>query len=291
MLYSISTARFFLLIAFSLIYAIFDVFNKRNVPNKFVYFSIIIGILATLSYYPDLRMLGISFLIASIIGSMGYILYKKGVLGGGDVFEFMLISLIIPLQPRPLLINMPQYALPFVLSVFIVTGYVSFMAIAFYYLLLVKNPEIEKRIKPDRKPALVSSAFLTMYVLLIYVMGMINGFSSSAILLIALVAIPSSIVLAYEKLINARMVSMMLPEKLEEGDMIAVNMMNGDESAYFSKRYSHFGRLATNELISEMKNEKKKLPVYSNAPPLALFTFAGVILALLFGNVLLYFLL
>ncbi len=289
--YSIGIARMLILLALALAYAIFDVFNKRNVPNKFVYFSVVIGIIATLAYYPDVYIMGVSALIAAIIGSLGYIIYRKGILGAGDVFEFILISLFIPLQPMPLLVNMPQFYLPFILSVFVVTGYVSFISIAFYYLLFVRNPEMERRMEGGRKSAIISSAFLTMYVLLIYVMGRINGFSSSAVLLIALVAIPSSIVLAYEKLINARMVAMIIPGKLEDGDMIAVNMMNREESNYFTKHYKGFGRLATHALVKDMKHEKKKLPVYRNAPPLALFMFAGVILALLFGNVLLFFLL
>lgn len=291
LIYAVGAIRIIILLVLAFIYAMFDVFNKRNVPNSFVYLTVALGVIATLLYYPDISVIGISALVAIIIGSLGYILYRKGILGGGDIFEFIVISLFIPIQTNPILNSMPQFNMPFILSVFISTGYVSFISIMLYYLVFVRNPEMEKRIKEGREPALISTALLIMYALLIYAMVIINGFSSSAVFLIALVAVPSSVILAYEKVINARMVAMIPPNKLEEGDMIAMNMMDSKEIRYFSKASKHFGRLATSEMIKDLKHEKKELTVYRNAPPLALFTFAGVLLSLLFGNVLLYFIL
>lgn len=112
--------RAVILLAIALVYAIYDLFNKRNVPDSFVYASAIIALLVTFTY--SIGTIGISILIATVIGSIGYVLYRAGILGAGDFFEFMAISLIFPYQPAPLIVGIGQLNIPFILSIFIATG-------------------------------------------------------------------------------------------------------------------------------------------------------------------------
>ena len=88
--------------------------------------------------------------------------------------------------------------------------------------------------------------------------------------------------------ITSRMVQVVYPHQLDEGDIIAFNMMTNKEKKHFSSKYSGFGRLATKSLINKMRKEKAKLPVYRDAAPLAVFIAIGAAISLLFGNIILY---
>ena len=83
------------------------------------------------------------------------------------------------------------------------------------------------------------------------------------------------------------MVARVYTRQLEDGDIIAFNMMSASEKKYFSK-YRGFERLATAELIGRLRNARRKLPVYKNAAPLAVFILIGVVASLLFGNIVLF---
>ncbi|MEM3638829.1 MAG: hypothetical protein QXW90_02365, partial [Candidatus Micrarchaeaceae archaeon] len=61
--------RIAILIVITLIYALFDVYNKRNVPDAFVYSGLAIGVVATLTY--GLSIAFTSILIALGIGGIG----------------------------------------------------------------------------------------------------------------------------------------------------------------------------------------------------------------------------
>ena len=126
-----------------------------------------------------------------------------------------------------------------------------------------------------------------LYVALFMFIYYFYGFSIDRIALIMLVAIPSAVTLVFEEEITSRMVSKIYPRQLDEGDIIAFNMLSVREIRYFSK-YKGFGRLATKKLIDNMRNVKAKLPVYRNAAPLAVFILIGMILSLLLGNIVLF---
>lgn len=279
------------LLVITLIYAAFDVFNKRNIPDAFVYAACLLALIITFTY--DINTVYISLAITIFISAIGYIIYRKGLLGAGDVFEFITISLIFPLQPQPLIQSSLQFQLPqvfsaFVFSVFIVSGYVSAITIIIYYLLFAKKTELEKKVSIEKRKIILGISLLTAYLFLIYALNAVISLNIPTVVLLLLIAIPSSIMIIYEKLINARMLGMVYPKALMDGDMIAVNFMSGNDIRYFRKKSKSFGRLATNKLISEIKNVKKKIPVYRNAAPLALFILIGVIVALVFGNIIAY---
>ena len=84
------------------------------------------------------------------------------------------------------------------------------------------------------------------------------------------------------------MVRNVYPSQLEDEDIIAVYVMNEKDLRYFNSLSKSFGRLTTRKLMQDLKGVRKKLPVYKNAVPLALFTLIGGVISLLFGNVLLY---
>ncbi|MCW6160352.1 MAG: hypothetical protein LVQ95_04685 [Candidatus Micrarchaeales archaeon] len=276
-------------IVIALIYMLFDLFNRRNVPSVFAYATIGLGTVFTI-FYLNITTIAVSAAIAIVIGALGYLVYRAGQLGGADVIEFAAISLILPIQPVPYLSSIFQFNLPFIISTFIATGVVALAMIPLYYLPLASSTAKKglwgcvKR-SDIMKGAILAAAYLAFLVFLAF------GTPASTIgLILVLVVMLSSIVtMTFEKPITDSMVEYIKVDKLEEGDMIALNLMSVKEIREMKRKVKGFDRLATMKIINEMKGKRisKRLPVYRKAMPLALPIFIGIILSLLFGNLLL----
>jgi len=272
------------LAAVTIIYAAFDVFNKRNVPNVFAYASVALGLAVTFAF--DFGVLTFSLAMALAVGAVGYAIYRMGFWGAGDFFELVAVSLLLPVQQVPLLLpQADQLGLPFVLSVFIATGLAAIWAVPIYYLLLDRRARVKYGV--SKRQIALGALMLATYVVLFILICNLYGFSPLRLAILLSIAVPSSIAIVFEEKITAGMIRPIFPRELEEGDMIAVNMMSGKEASRLSKRYKNFGRLVTRKFIEEIKGAKEKLPVYRNAAPLALFIMIGVAVSVLFGNLIL----
>lgn len=270
------------LLAIALLYSAFDLFNKRNVPDVFAYASIGVGLVITFAF--NQSDLAFSLLVALTVGGIGYVVYRMGLWGAGDYFELVAISLIFPVQPAPVLASIEQLGLPFILSVFVATGFAAIWIVPIYYLLFTKK---RWENTPDAKHVVYGISLFILYLMLLFFVYYFYGFSIGRLALIMVVAVPSALTLIFEEEITSRMVERIYPRELDEGDIIAFNMMNRKEMRYFAK-YAGFGRLATRGLIYRIRNARMTLPVYKNAAPLAIFILIGIIISLFFGNVVLF---
>jgi len=267
--------RVLVLLAFAALYAYFDIFNKRSIPNSFAYLSIVVGIIFTL-FYP-FKTLELSLLIAVFVVAIGYVLYKAGFLGLGDGLELAFVSLMLPIQPTPLL-NIPQLGLPFVLSVFISSGIVAIIALPIYYML---NSKLELKKESILRASVVFISYLLLLMLVYLLLGHIALVPTVFIIIIAFF---SALIFLFEASLNERMITWVYPNKLGEDDIIAINLMSKKDIMFFKSRYPSFGRLADKKEIAALKNIKKKIPVYTNAIPFSAFILAGIILSLFIGD-------
>jgi Flp pilus assembly protein protease CpaA len=275
-----------LLFIVALAYAAFDVFNKRNVPNLFVYGSIVLGIAVAIVYsYSMLLIVGI---MAVVVLALGYVVYKFGYLGAGDVAEFMFVVLAMPIQQQPLLFGPQQFGMPFILSVFVAAGYSASLFVPIYY--LWPRKENKKSFTPSRRGIISGGLLFLAYLLLMAALWFVVKIHLNliAIILILMVAISSAIMLIYEKKIYMGMVAFIYPNELEEEDMIAINMMDEDDLNFFKSKMPDFGRLVTTAELKVIHDIKRKVPVYRNSVPFALFLFIGIVISLAFGNIVLY---
>jgi hypothetical protein len=271
---------FAILLVIASVYAIFDVFNKRNIPNVFVYASLIVAFGITLTY--GIGTIEYSILIAAVSAILGYLLYKKGFIGGGDIVEFIAISLILPIQPATATYAAINVQTPFIISVLLAAGYVVSLYIPIYY--LRKTP---KKLHMDRNRMLSGTVLLLSYAVLIAVMYLLSYINAVGVALLGIIGIASFLIIIFESSIYWGMVSMLMPKELEPGDMIATNLMDKKDLAYFKNKSKNFNRLVTKKLLSEIRGVKKKIPVYRNSVPFALFILIGIIISLLFGNLML----
>lgn len=280
-----SLVKISVVLAVAVIYAIFDVFNKRNVPDVVVYATIIIGIGMAVLY--NYSIIWVDFGVAIIISLIGFVIYRSGFLGGGDVLELAFVSLVIPLQLTPTYIGIYQFGVPFVVSVIIAAGYTALMFMPIYYLLVKRILAGKKLTVPGRRSIVLGAVLLIAYIAFVALFSYISNLSTVAVALILVLAAVSFITLIFEKDMYAGMTSMIYPHGLEGGDMIAINLMSKDDISYFRKRYAGFGRLATSQMVKKLGSVKKKLPVYRDSVPFSLFILLGVIISLAVGNLIL----
>ncbi len=271
-----------ILLLVSLAYAMFDVFNRRNVPNTFVYATVILGFIVAIAF--NYNVLTTMFGIVAVVAVFGWILYKSGLLGGGDVMEFIFISLVFPIQNIPYVTSLPQFNFPFIISVLIASGYAALIYIPIYYIAVKRNC---KPSKPNGKDVRSGLLILASYIIFIFFIYLTFGLRIDGIILIVLLAGASALTVIYEKDVYRGMVEFIYPKMLEEGDMIATNMMSNTQKKRFEGIRS-FGRLATGKLINDTKNIKIKIPVYRDSVPFALFIFIGVVISLVLGNLILF---
>ena len=118
----------------ALIYLLFDVFNKRNVPGAFAYFTLGYGFVLTVLYF-NMSQILVSSAIALVILGIGYAIYKAGQIGAADIIELAAISLMLPMQQAPVLFSSAaQFSLPFILSVMVAAGMAAIIIVPAYYL-------------------------------------------------------------------------------------------------------------------------------------------------------------
>lgn len=278
------TIRILVVLAITLIYAIYDVFNNREVPDLFVYASLVIGIVMLLTY--NFQEIFWGLLVAAIVFALGYALYRGGWLGAGDFLEFVFIAIALPTAITPLYSSTPQFSSPFIFSVFLGAGYAVTVFLPVYYLLFTKKSSDERQHLRNYSPRyMLGLSVLLLYAGLILLLSQLVTYTLTSIIVIELLAVPSSLILIYEKAIYYRMVSFVYPRELQREDMIAVNLMSKEEIGYYRQRTRSFGRLVTKSILERIKTGKLKIPVYRNSVPFALFIFIGTVISLLIGNI------
>ena len=284
------------LLAVGLVYMLFDVFNNRNVPSLFAYAALGYGLVLTLLYL-NVRTIAISLAVSAAVLGLGYVVYRMGQVGAGDILEFAALSLILPIQPAPLISGapgaltvMPQLGIPFIVSLFIGTGVVALVAVPLYY--------IPKARRMSRKPISsmvdrkdIAKAFFVGLAWLMFAafLILVVGASAYGIVLLALIMLGSVAVIVYEKPITDSMVDMVDVSGFEEGDIVAFNLMTQRRISSVKKRVRSFDRLVTGRMLDEMRRKRvrERFPVYKRAIPLAVPIFFGIVISIMLGNVIL----
>ncbi|MDE1868509.1 MAG: hypothetical protein KGH60_00885 [Candidatus Micrarchaeota archaeon] len=274
------------------VYTLFDILNKRNVPEVFAYGTLAFGAVLTVLYL-DFNSILVSTAIALVVLGLGYLVYRIGQIGAADIIEFAAISLILPFQAMPYLGNLQQFGLPFVLSVLVSSGIVALAMVPLYYL-----PRARRILKMpitsyiDNRGLFKATLITIVYALFVAFLGLDFGTGIAGLTIIAVLLVCSSIVMLFEKPIANAMVEMVPVSKFDEGDIIALNLMSKTDVLAMKRKVKGFDRLVTLKLLQQMRAKRiaAKFPVYKKAMPLALPIFIGIVISLLFGNIILYLL-
>ena len=277
-------------LAIALIYMLFDLFNKRNVPSIFAYATLAYGFVLTLLYASILSLISIA--VALLVLGFGYLIYKMGQIGAADIIEFAAISLVLPIQPMPWLVSLNQLGLPFILSILIGSGVAALIIAPTYYLLFSKNRGTKSSIMRgiNSKSIFKSAMVILAYAVFLVFLRLTIGLSAYAFALLAVLAFFSGLIVLFESSIASAMIKYVRVSSFEEGDIIALNLMDQKEVSRLKARVKSLDRLVTQRLIKELKSKriKERFPVYKNAMPMALPVFIGVLVALSVGDIILF---
>ena len=275
------------IVIIALAYMLFDLFNRRNVPTIFVYSTLAYGAVLTILYL-NAKTIAISASISMVVLGLGYIVYRIGQLGAADVVEFAAISLMLPMQSSTLIATYAQqFSMPFILSVGINAGIVALALVPIYYI-----PKAMNRLKKPitslvTKGNLVSATLLAIaYIVFIYFATFVITLNYIAIIILAVMLASSFLVMLFSIPITYSMTREVDARQMEDGDIIAINLMDEKKVMSISKKVKGFGRLVTPDMLRQLKGNgiKDRMPVYKEAMPFALPIFIAVILTLLLGN-------
>ncbi len=282
--------RIFSAIAIALIYMLYDVFNRRNVPSVFAYATLAYGFVLTILYF-NLKTISVSISASLVILGIGYVIYRIGQLGAADVIEFAAISLVIPLQRFPVILaSASQLGMPFALSLAINTGIIAMIVVPLYYI-----PKAAKVLgRPvtsfiTMKNALMALLSAVAYLAFMLFITSIIGTSYTGIILLSVILVGSFFVMLFSMPIQLSMIRPVEISQLEEGDIIAFNLMDSRKIRAMEKKIRGFGRLVTDDVARQAKKLKlkAKLPVYKDAMPFAVPIFLATVTSVLVGNLIL----
>ena len=280
----------FVIIAF--LYMLFDVFNDRNIPEIFAYGTLAYGLVLTILYL-NVVTIAVSLAIAGVVAVVGYLIYRAGQIGAGDIIEFACLSMILPFQAYTFFaFGIPQSEMPTIIALLIDSGIAAIVFVPLYYLpvakRLLKKPLTSYIDNAGLiKAVTVGAVYIAFLIFLFYLHAEVIG-----LVAIALLAVGSILTLAFQKPITESMVLPLTWKEMTPEDMIAFNLMEGRDIERIRRHIKSFDRLVTKKMLHEMREKEftERVPVYRNALPLALPIFVGVICTVLAGNLILFIL-
>ena len=252
--------------------AYFDIFNKRNIPNNFLFTFLGIAAITNLVFL-DMNLLTYALGVVGALGLIGYLFYVLGYLGGADVFILVSLALLLPISP-----SMSEVSInyPFVLFVLIFSFVSSSLYLFCHFALKLTK---EKNVMPDKKYFLL----LIPYGVIAYLVWNLPFMSPAFMFILYTTLLLSIFFMAYRPVINKMMTQKIPLKKVEEEDVLALEFM--DKDLVWKHRLQ---RLVTEDELKRLKMLKiKELMVYTKLPPFLPFIFVGLMLALLFSKYLL----
>lgn len=251
----------------------YDLFNKKNVPDLFLYAFLAVAFLVNLVLYQE-NLFWFSLAITFFISAISYLFYRVGQLGGADVFILAAIMLLLPIHPS---FSEMSFNMPFIFSVIIFSGviFALYMMVHFGFKLL----------KTDAKPNYLYLLMFIPYGLFAYVYTGSFLFSPVYFAFITISMFAIILMMVFKEAINKLLAEELPISQLEQEDVLALELMNKD----LVERYK-LTRLVTKNEIERLKKTKiTEVWVYTKLPPFIPFILIGMILAVLFAKNLLLF--
>lgn len=238
------------LLSISIVYLVFDLFNDRSIPDLAVYPIFMISLVVSLDHY---NLIGIA--LCSITLLAGYVIYKKGFIGLGDIYEissvFLLSSILFDIR--------------FISDMV----YMNAIMIDIYYLFMFHKNKIRVNFKFSYSSITIMALFVIIFIL-----------NLNPVYLPLLVSV--MILLLIKPDLDKFMVKYIDVNNLKTGDIIATHYELGSENSGGKK-------LIDKEYLDYLKsNHINSVPIYANAFPFTITIFVSVLLSILIGNVLIY---
>ena len=256
-----------------LIATYFDIFNRRNVPDKFLYAFLVVAFIANLAFY-DADLFLFSLAMAIFFSAIFYVFYRMGQLGGADVIVMASVMLLLPIHPSFVKIS---FNFPFLFSTLVFSGTVFALYVIIYY--------GAKLFSKGANPKWGYALMLIPYALFVYIYFTSQVlFSPVYLVLITVLFVATTFFLMFKDDLNKLLSEQVPLSRLETEDVLALDIMDQKiVKKYQLKRLVNDGeikRLTTAGL--------KEVIVYSKLPPFMPFFLVGMIIAMLYASTLLF---
>lgn len=263
------TARIFLALLGMAIGTYYDLFNNKNVPEKFLYAFLAVAFLFNIVFF-DYDVFVYAGVVAFILFAIGFAMYRLGQIGGADVFVIASVVLLLPVHPSYMIV---PYNWPFIFSILIFGG----AAFALYSIFFFAKILSAKKAKS--KPKYKYLALFLVYWLFAYLFFNAPFFSMAYFAIASILLLSSIIFLVYRDAIMEATMDQVFVKDLEPEDVLVPERMD-----VHMKKMGLGNVLGQKDIDALKKSGTKHVWVYSNLPPFLPFLFIGLILALFFGN-------
>jgi len=249
--------------------AYYDIFNRKNIPDLLLYSFLSISLIfAIIDGTTRLAALGMGL----IIGLLGYLFYRVGQIGMGDVIVFVSLSLLLPYPPSYL----NTYRIPFILIVFFYTTllFIIYVLVRFTPIVIRER----KKYKPKPWQVAYSVLMIASYVLFLYVSSNLPIPNILIKIVMGLLVAASVFFTLFRDVINRSMVEELPIDKIDDDEVIAIEYIDPEKV----RKYS-IPRVFRKEHAKRLNKHLKRLPVYTGLPMFLPFILVGLILSLLLG--------
>lgn len=254
------------------------------IDDRIVYAMIGLGLVLDILTF-DQNFILYSIAIAAGIFAFGYLLYRTGQLGGGDVLLFAGIQLLLPYYPQVAaslgFAPQPYLFIPFLISILAVSSFYALLGTAVWFgLQLRKLP-----LKPDVPSAIVAAV---MFVAMLYAASVAGGGLLINALFAAMI-VPGAFLLVFKKQITEELIIRKIRiSQVEDEDVLATEKM----PAALVKKYA-LGRVLTKKEVEKLRKIEKSgkmrsFPVYKNLPRFGPYVLAALITCLILGDPFIY---
>jgi len=235
--------------------------------------------------------------ITAVIFAIGYVLYRAGQLGGGDVLLFCGLQALLPYYPAEAMAQLFSAAgiaaqqmvffepvLPFFVSIYLVCSFLGMAISGYIYALKLYKKTGFKKLRPD---ALMGGATLAAALFIIYWLNFEFGVSQQKVALIGLLLAPAVFLVIFKKDVSEKVALRWIPRKeFEDEDIISTELL----PQKIVEKYK-IERVLTTEQRKileavELKEGIHKFPVQKDLPRFGPYILAGLVVCLLVPDLL-----
>lgn len=252
------------------------------IDDRIVYSMIAVGALLDFLVF-DASYWFWTGVVALAIAGIGFLAYRAGQLGGGDVLLFLGIHLLLPIQPKPLLalLATPLFSAPypFILSVAVAASLFAAVGSAVWFAHRLRQEKAFERVKASAF-ALSSSILIAGFISTPFTLAQKVFFTA--------LLLPSVFLVLFKKEIMERVIIKKIRlREIEDEDILALDQV----SPPLIKKYGLRKVLTKSEVKKLREIEKKEgirlWPVCKELPRLGPYVFLALVFCLLAGDLVL----
>jgi hypothetical protein len=236
----------------------------------------------------DFSLITFSLGIALIIFALGFVSYKTGQLGGGDVLLLVALQLLLPFYPNALTPILPQQLVqvpyPFIASIFLASAFFGLVGTSVFYAVKVAGL---KKLKPNYLNLFIMLALIAFF----FAATLLTPFSKSPLQIVFYLAVllPAAFFYTFrQQIMDEVVVKRVRIKEIEEEDILATDRM----PEKLVDKYG-LGKVLTKKEVEKLKKmearEKMHLfPVYKVLPRFGPYILAGLVVSLVLKDLILF---